>query len=378
MSGPSAADGGRVTYWRVLFVVSATLLVLALLCFAFGQAPHAVLARAFAGTWGTPYGIGQVMFKATPLLFCGLAFHVAFRAGLFNIGAEGQLALASLAAAWVASKLPASVPAVVALPATLAVAMLVGGGYAAIAGVLRARFGVHEIIAGIMLNRSADVLLPWVLAAGLGADSMRSADIAQGARLPRLDFIPGLHGSAASLAFPLAVLCTFGLYLWLDRSRAGREMRWIGQGPDACLAQGVEVPRRRIEAMCLSGAVAALGVTGTVLGYKGYYELGLGSGAGFSGIAVAMLGRAHPVALVSAALLFGTLAQAGLAVNASVPKEAMAVLEALVILLVAGSAHGDRARRARPGRAKPPAPDAPAEPSLDAPAEGAPSPGSTA
>ena len=324
---------------RIAFALAGALLVFDLVAFGFGQAPRDMLRQAFLGTWGTPYGIGQVLFKSTPLIMTGLAFHIGLRAGLFNIGTEGQLALASLLGAWVATKLPASWPAVLALPVAIAIAVAVGAGWAAIAGVMRARLGVHEIISGIMLNRSADVLLPYVLVAWLGSSSLRTADVVPATTLPRLDrWVAGFNGSAASLAFPLAVLAAFAAYAWLDRSRAGREMRWIGLGAEACAAQGISVRWRQVQAMLLSGAVAGAAMAGTVLGYKGYYELGLGAGTGFTGIAVAMLGRGGPFGLVASALVFGTVAQAGLAINAEVPKEAMGVLEAVVIILVAVAA----------------------------------------
>lgn len=332
---------------RLIFAAAGALFVFDVVAFAFGEAPLAMLAQAFAGTWGTAYGTGQVLFKATPLLLTGLAFHVALRAGLFNIGAEGQLSLAALAAGWVGTLL-GDLHAVLALPIVLATAMAVGGGYAAIAGVMRARLGVHEIISTIMLNRCADVILPWILVAGLGAVALRTGDVAPGARLPGIErFVDAFSGSAVSVAFPIAVVVTFACYRWLERSRRGREMGWVGLGPSACESQGIDVARRRVEAMVLSGALAGLVAMGTVLGYKGYYELGLGAGAGFSGIAVAMVGRKGPVQLVVAALVFGTLAQAGLAINARVPKEAMGVIEAVVILLVAAAAGaGAEAERA--------------------------------
>ncbi len=122
-------------------------------------------------------------------------------------------------------------------------------------------------------------------------------------------------------------------------------MRWTGQNAEACAPEGIDVPRRRIQAMLLSGALAGGAMTATVLGYKGYYELGLGAGAGFTGIAVALLGRGHPLGIVLAAVFFGTLQQAGLAINAYVPKEAMDVLTACAIVLVAVA---NRAGRAAP------------------------------
>ncbi|MFO0763000.1 MAG: ABC transporter permease [Byssovorax sp.] len=311
-------------------------LLLNLISVAFGEAPASTLRLAIAGTWGTPYGIGQVLFKATPLIFTALAFEVALRAGLFNIGAEGQLALGSLAGGVIGMKLPAGTPWPIAISVCAAAAMITGGLVALVPALMKARLGVHEIISTIMLNRIVDTLLPFVLVAVLGATALRTADVVPGAALPRLDrLFPSLAGSAAGAAFPIAVALAFAADAWLKRSRAGREMRWTGQNAEACRAEGVDTRRRLVEAMLLSGAIAGLSMLATVLGYKGYFELGLGAGAGFTGIAVALLGRGHPLGIVLAAVLFGTLQQAGLAINARVPKEAMDVLSACVILIVA-------------------------------------------
>ncbi|MDI1429883.1 ABC transporter permease [Polyangium sorediatum] len=320
----------------IVLAIAGGILIFNLIAFAFGEAPASALRLAFEGTWGTPYGLGQVLFKATPLLFTGLAFEVALRAGLFNIGAEGQLALASLVGGLVASKLPASLPMPIALPIVLASAAAVGALVAFVPAILRARRGVHEIITAIMVNRIVDAILPWTFTTVLGSNSLRTADIAPGAALPRLDrIVPSFAGSAASFAFPLAVVSVFVGMALLERSRLGREIRWVGFRAEACRAEGIDVERRLLLAMLLSGAIAALAVSSTALGYKGYYELGLGAGAGWSGIAVAMLGRGKAVGIVLAAIFLGTLEQAGLAVNARVPKEAMDVLEATLIVLVA-------------------------------------------
>jgi simple sugar transport system permease protein len=343
----------------VALAVAGIVLLLDLISLAFGVAPLGTLGAAVAGSWGTAYGIGQVLFKATPLIFTGLAFEVGFRAGLFNIGAEGQLMLAGLAAGWVGAMLPPGTPWIVALPVCFAVAAATGALVALAPAVMRARLGVHEIISTIMLNRIVDGLVPFALVSLLGATSLRTADLAPGASLTKLDrFIPALRGSAASVAFPLAVGAAFAVDALLRRTRAGREMRWTGQSAEACRAEGIDVPRRLVQAMLLSGALAGLATTATVLGYKGYYELGLGSGAGFAGIAVALLGRGSPLGIVLAAVLFGTLAQAGLAINAHVPKEAMDVLTAVTIVLVAvanrlGNVGSPRAAAAPAAPAKP-------------------------
>ena len=319
-----------------------------LLAFAFAESPAATLSRAIAGTWGTPYGIGQVLFKATPLIFTGYAFHVAQRSGLFNIGAEGQLAAASLCGAAFAANLKDSIPAPIAIPLALLVAAGVGALVAAPPAIMRARLGVHEVISGIMMNRIVDVLVPFTLATLLGASSMRTADVKPAAVLPRLDrAFSALTGSAASLAFPLAIAAVVALHFWLQRSRGGRELGWIGLNAGACRAEGVDVRRRLTQAMLLSGAFAGLGMSATVLGYKGYFEIGLGSGAGFAGVAVALLGRGHPVGILLAAVFFGTLEQAGLAINARVPKEAMTVLEAVAIVLVSAASRFAKTSEAR-------------------------------
>jgi simple sugar transport system permease protein len=337
MSRPAEPPWARALLPTALAVFGVVLL-LNLISFAFGVAPLATLIAAAAGTWGTPYGVGQVLFKATPLVFTGLAFQVGFRAGLFNIGVEGQLALGSLAAGWVGASLPKATPWVVAVPACLAAAMGTAALVALTPALMRARLGVHEIISTIMWNRIADGILPFVLVTLLGATALRTADLVPGASLPKLErALPALTGSAASVAFPLAVVVAFAVDAWLRRTRAGREMRWTGQNAEACRAEGIDVPRRLVQAMLLSGALAGAAMTATVLGYKGYYELGLGSGAGFTGIAVALLGRGHPLGIVLAAVLFGTLQQAGLAINAHVPKEAMDVLTACVIVIVAAA-----------------------------------------
>ncbi len=318
--------------------VAAGWLALVLLVWLYGESPREVAAQLVAGTWGMPYGVGQVLYKATPLLLAGIAVDLALRAGLFNIGAEGQLAVAGLAVATVGASLPASTPAWVALPVVLAAAPLAGAAWAVAPAVLRARYGAHEVISTIMTNRIADVVVALALARGLGVPgTVRTPDVVAGARLPRLESLglPALHGSAVSLALPLALVVAAGAAAWLARSRIGRETVLVGLGPGACAAEGIPVARRVGGALVLSGAVAGLAAVAPVLGYKGYYESGLAAGAGFGGIAVALLGRGHPVGLVLAALLFGTLEQGGLVVNARVPMEITTVIQGVVIVAVA-------------------------------------------
>lgn len=327
----------RVLQMPAVAGLAAGWLAFCVLVWSYGGSPSDMAALLVEGTWGTTYGAGQVLFKATPLLFTGLAVDLALRAGLFNIGAEGQLAVASLAAGVVGSRLPAGTPAFVALPATLAASMTAGAAWAAVPALLKGRFGAHEVISTIMMNRVAEGVVGLLVASGLAlTGTVRTADVVPGARVPRLDALfPAFRGSAASFAVVLAIVATALVTLAHRRTRVGREMGLIGMNPKAMSAEKVPVTRRLEQALIASGAIAGAASLGTVLGYKGYFEEGLGAGAGFGGVAVALLGRGRLGGLVLAALLFGTLQQGGLALNAHVPKELMEVLQGVVICAVA-------------------------------------------
>ncbi len=318
--------------------LAAGWLALVLLVWLYGASPREVVGQLVAGTWGMPYGVGQVLYKATPLLLTGVAVDLALRAGLFNIGAEGQLAIAGLAVGSAGAALPAGTPSWIALPAMLVVALAAGAGWAVVPAVLRARYGAHEVISTIMMNRVADALVGLGLVAGLAIPgTVRTPDVVEGARLPRLESLglSSMHGSSVSLALPLAVAVVVVAALWLQRSRLGRELVLVGQSPTACAAEGIPVARRVGMALVLSGAVAGLGAIAPVLGYKGYDESGLAAGAGFGGIAVALLGRGHPVGMLLAALLFGTLEQGGLVINGAVPMEITTILQGVFIVAAA-------------------------------------------
>ncbi len=317
--------------------VAAGWLAFCVLVWLYGASPRAMAVLLFEGTWGTSYGAGQVLFKATPLLFTGVAVDLALRAGLFNIGAEGQLAVASLVAGVVGSRLPAGTPALVALPVVLACAMAAGAAWAAVPALLKGRVGAHEVISTIMMNRVADGAIGLAMASGLAmTGTVRTVDVVPGARMPRLEAaFAGFRGSAASFAVVVALFFAAIVVRAHRRTRFGRELGLIGKNPVAMQAEKVPVRRRLEQALLLSGALAGAASLATVNGYKGYFEEGLGAGAGFGGVAVALLGRGSASGLVLAALLFGTLQQGGLALNAHVPKELMDVLQGVVIVAVA-------------------------------------------
>ena len=306
------------------------------LIIVFGQSPGDVYRQLLEGTWGNAYGFGQVIYKATTLTFTGLAVALGIRAGLFNIGAESQLASGGFLAALIGLAMPPGTPALFAVPACVVAAAVGGGVVGAVPGALKARFGASEVIVTIMLNFVVLALLNFIVATHIHvSETLHTPEIHAGA-LPRLAAVlPMFSGSAANTTFLLALATAAAVWWYLFGTRPGYELRAVGLQPDAAEYGGVRVGRVWARTMLLSGVLAGLGGLNYVLGYKHYYEEGFGTGSGFLGIAVALVGRNHPVGVVIAALLFATLSQGGLAVNALVPKQMVDVLTAVVIFAVA-------------------------------------------
>ena len=323
---------------REVYTIAIALLVAmaagSALIIAVGESPARVYGLLFARTWGSSYGVGQVLFKATPLIFTGLAVALAFRVGLFNIGAEGQMIAGSFATAMVAGALPGATPWPIAITVALTAGVAAGGLIGAIPGALKAHAGAHEVINTIMLNFIVGALVLWMGNELVFVhEATHTKQIIDSAHIPGL----GFDGSAANLSFLLAIAAACGVWYFLARTRGGYEWRAVGLNPGAARAGGSAGNAPSVWAMTASGALAGAVGANFVLGYKHYFEDGIGRGAGFMGIAVALLGRNHPVGIVAAALLFGTLSQGGLAVSELVPKELVDILQAVIILAIAAS-----------------------------------------
>jgi ABC-type uncharacterized transport system permease subunit len=295
-----------------------------------GQSPAEVYRLLLEGTWGNPYGFAQVLYKATTLTFTGLAVALALRAGLFNIGAEAQLALGGFAASVMGLVLPVSVPAPLAIIACVIAAGMGGAVGGAVPGALNA------FVVLFFLN--------WVVTAHLHvAETVHTPAFTNGT-VPRLSaVIPAFRGSAANATVLLAIAAAVVTGWLVFRTRYGYELRAVGLSPDAAEAAGIVLPRVRVATFTLAGALAGMGGTNFVLGYKHYYEDGFTGGAGLIGIAVALAGRAHPIGIMLAALAFATLSQGGLAIHALVPKQMADILQGVVILAIA-IASASRAR----------------------------------
>jgi len=213
---------------------------------------------------------------------------------------------------------------------------LAGGILGSVPAYLKTRFGAHEVIVTIMLNFIVLALLNWFIAGHLHVpETLHTPEIHAGV-LPRLSDIDSrFHGSAANLALVVAVIVAIAVWFYLFRGRGGYELRAVGLQPDAAEYGGISVGRVWMRALTFSGVIAGIGGINYVLGYKHYYEDGFASGAGFLGIAVALVGRNHPFGVLLAAFFFATLSQGGLAIHAFVPKQMMDVLQGVVIIAVA-------------------------------------------
>jgi ABC-type uncharacterized transport system permease subunit len=320
----------------VLVGALVALVVGDLLILGVGQSPAEVYRLLLEGTWGNPYGFAQVLYKATTLTFTGLAVALALRAGLFNIGAEAQLALGGFAASVMGLALPVSVPAPLAIIACVIAAAMGGAVGGAVPGALNAWFGANEVITTILLNFVVLFFLNWVVTAHLHvAETVHTPALTNGI-VPRLSvLIPAFRGSAANATVLLAIAAAVVTGWFVFRTRYGYELRAVGLSPDAAEAAGIVLPRVRVATFTLAGALAGMGGTNFVLGYKHYYEDGFTGGAGLIGIAVALAGRAHPIGIMLAALAFATLSQGGLAIHALVPKQMADILQGVVILAIA-------------------------------------------
>ncbi len=315
-----------------------------------GENPWHVFKILGKGAFGSGYDLGMTLFYATPLMFTGLSVAVAFHAGLFNIGAEGQLTLGALAAAAVGAVWPGVWPVLAPAVAGLA-AILAGTLWGAIPGWLRARRGSHEVINTIMLNFVAAGLASYValyLLKNPESQNPETRPIGAGYLIHKF----GLFGGApVNLALPLALVAAIVVWVFLWRTVLGFELRAVGQSESAARAAGIDTGRIRIIAMALAGGLAGLVGVGEVLGNAGKFRVGFSPEYGFIGIAVALLGRNQPAGVVAAALLFGALHKGAAALDLEterVTQELSLVLQALIILSVSAEGLWDWMRRREP------------------------------
>ena len=290
----------------------------------------------FVGAFGTAYGIEQTLIRAIPLIMTGLGVSLAFTMGLWNIGAEGQLAVGALAASWLALAIP-GLPRSVMLPGLVILGLAGGAAWALIPAVLRAWAGMNEIISTLMLNY---VGLLWVdyLVFGSWADPSSfsfpySRRFSESASLPTL-------GGDVHLGLVFAVIAAAGLAFLLGRTRWGYEIRAIGASQTAARYAGMPVRRNILIVMAASGALAGLAGMGEVAGVIHRIQQGLSPGYGFTAIIIAWVAQLHPWAVVGVAVLFAALLNGGFVIQTlGVPAAIAYMLQALILAFVLASEH---------------------------------------
>lgn len=323
--------------WRVVSVPLTAVLLAALIgaiiLAASGANPLDAYAALIEGSFGSLQILGRTLEKATPLILSGLAVSFAFKAGLFNIGAQGQLLFGAITAAVVGFGVQ-GLPAIIHAPLAFLAGGLAGALYGAIPGALKTYTGAHEVITTIMLNFVA-INLTDFLADGVWKDSSpgnivaRTPEVLETAIIPTMGNIP--------LGFFLAVLAAFITWWLLFRTILGYEIRTVGLNPHAAHYAGMKVSRTVILAMALSGFLAGLGGSIETLGVVGRFQPGFNANLGFDGITIALLGKTHPLGVIPGALLVGAM-RAGsnrMQFDAGVSSEIIDVILALVLFFVA-------------------------------------------
>jgi len=287
------------------------------------------------GSIGSPRAISETLFAATPLIFAGLAVAIGFQAGLFNIGVNGQMHIGGLAALWVGFTF--SLPAIVHIPLVIVGALLGGAIWGGIAGLLKARTGAHEVITTIMLNFIALFLVDFLLKSSFFQQEGRNDPISKAANLSAR--FPTLVGDfRVNIGFLLALVAVAFIWWLMYRSTIGFEFRAVGFNPDAGKYAGMSVAWIYVAVMGISGALAGIGGANQVVGLEPYRGISNFAGnIGFDAIALALLGRSHPVGVLFAGLLFGGLRAGGREMQgaAGIPIDLVLVLQALIIVLIA-------------------------------------------
>jgi ABC-type uncharacterized transport system permease subunit len=356
---------GRLSSWQQELLVPALavitgLLIGAIAIVASGENVFKAYGALFGGSFGSPqdiitgfqtyfatgnnkellrsiYPFTESLVTATPYIFASLSVALGFRCGLFNIGAEGQVLMGALSSAFVGYSLT-GLPAFIHLPLALLAGIVGGGIWGLIPGYLKARFGAHEVVNTIMMNWIAFKLSDWLLNGPMKATGYRpvTPNIAVTAELPR--FFP--DPLRFNWGFVLALLAAWFVYWFLFKTTLGFEVRSVGANPDAAKYAGMNVTRNFVLVMTMAGALAGLAGSSQVLGVDHWVGQGFSAGYGFDAIALALLGKSHPLGVVLAALLFGFLRSGATRMQsmAGIPIDIISIIQGLVVIFIAAPA----------------------------------------
>lgn len=344
---PAWADYGLIP----LINLAVAFIVAGLVVLLVGENPFRAAVILVEGAFGRGQGIAYTLFYATNFIFTGLAVAVAMHAGLFNIGGEGQAYVAGLGVGLVCLALDRIVPWYITFPFAIAGAALFGAAWAFIPAYLQAKRGSHIVITTIMFNMIAASLMIYVLRDILKPEAMQEVKtrmLEAGAQLPRLNWIIELFGTAKirsapfNVSFLLALVMAYLVWLLIWRTKLGYEIRTFGFSQKAARYAGISEVRVTIIAMLISGALAGMMSINAIMGDQHSVYVDLAGGAGFIGIAVALMGRAHPVGIILASILFGVLYQGGAELSFEMPaisRDMIVIIQGLVILFAGALEH---------------------------------------
>lgn len=336
----SALDALLIPALSILTAVVLGGIIIALV----GGNPFAAYFGLLQGSFGSAKALSETAVWATPYIFAGLGVALAFKGGLFNIGAEGQLALGATTAALFGYALPGwlgfDLPAIIHLPLVILVGAFAGAVWGGIVGYLKAYTGGHEVINTIMMNYIALNSISFLLNGPMKDPNpnnviARTPEIAESARIA-----PIFDGLRVHWGFILALLAAYLVWWTLNKTTLGFEIKTVGANPDAAKYAGINVKRILIVTMALSGMLAGLAGVIEVTGLNYRHELGFSIGYGFDAIAIALLGKSHPLGVVLAAILFGAMRNGATRMQflTQLPVDLISVLQALILLFVAADA----------------------------------------
>ncbi len=360
-TAPEKKEKKRSAIWSELLVpvlaVVSGLILGAIVIVVSGENPFRAYGALFTGSFGSPvrlidglqiysatgetrqllrafYPLTESLVTATPYIFAGLSVALGFRCGLFNIGAEGQFFIGALSAAFVGYSIQ-GLPMIIHLPLAILGGALGGALWGMIPGYLKARFGAHEVVNTIMMNWIAFRLSDWLLDGPMKGPGFRpvTPTIFETAELPR--FFP--DPLRFNLGFFLALLAAYLVYWFLFKTTLGFEIRSVGANPDAAKYAGMNIVRNFVLVMVLAGGLAGLAGSAQVLGVDYWVGQGFSAGYGFDAIAIALLGKSHPLGVVLAALLFGFLRSGATNMQsmASIPIDIISIIQGMVIVFIA-------------------------------------------
>ena len=317
----------------------SALLVAAGVIYLLGESPIESLGILINAAVLNPEGLGYTLFYAATFIFTGLSVSVAMQAGLFNIGSEGQMYVGGLGLTLVLLWLDSSLPGWLLIPLAMLGAAVFGAAWAFLPGYLQAKRGSHVVVTTIMFNFIAASLMNYVIVSFLipaGQQNTASRVFADASWLPKLNgILPVLGETPLNISFVLALvaLVIYGVVVW--RTTWGYQLRATGLNQHAAHYAGISISKTIIVTMMISGALAGLAAVNSVMGSTHYLNLNFPAGAGFIGIAIALMGRQHPVGILLSSILFGALIQGGFDLSlekANIPPETFIFIQGLIIL----------------------------------------------